>query len=71
MSDETKVFFVDTNAFLQVRDLKDIPWNELFHGVKAIDLMVAPSVINELDPQSFIYSSKATQTKVLLAGLLN
>ena len=49
MADETRVLFIDTNGFLQVRDLKDIPWNELFPRVKGIDVMVAPRVIEELD----------------------
>lgn len=49
MGDETKILFIDTNGFLQVRDLKDIPWRNLFPGVKAVDVMVAPSVIDELD----------------------
>lgn len=49
MDDETKRAFVDTNGFLQVRDLKDIPWRRLFPTAKAVDVMVAPSVINELD----------------------
>jgi hypothetical protein len=49
MAGETKILFTDTNAFLQVRDLKDIPWKDLFPGVKAVDVMVAPRVIEELD----------------------
>jgi hypothetical protein len=49
MGDETKILFTDTNGFLQVKDLKDILWKELFPAVKAVDVMVAPSVIAELD----------------------
>ncbi len=49
MGGKTKILFTDTNGFLQVRDLKDVPWKELFPGVKAVDVMVAPSVIDELD----------------------
>ncbi|UGY27324.1 PIN domain-containing protein [Bradyrhizobium septentrionale] len=49
MDDRAKALFVDTNGFLQVRDLKDIPWIELFPDATAVDLMVAPSVIDELD----------------------
>jgi hypothetical protein len=49
MAGETKILFTDTNGFLQVRDLKDIPWKDLFPSVKAVDVMVAPSVIDELD----------------------
>jgi hypothetical protein len=49
MGDQTKTLFTDTNGFLQVRDLKDIPWTDLFPDVKAVDVMVAPSVIVELD----------------------
>jgi hypothetical protein len=46
---QIKILFTDTNGFLQVRDLKDIPWQDLFPGIKAVDVMVAPSVIAELD----------------------
>lgn len=49
LNDETKILFIDTNGFLQVRDLKDIPWKQLFPTAKAVDVMVAPSVIDELD----------------------
>ncbi|HEX3876421.1 MAG TPA: PIN domain-containing protein [Bryobacteraceae bacterium] len=45
----TQVLFIDTNAFLQLRDLQDIPWRDLFPAVKEIDLMIAPRVIEELD----------------------
>lgn len=49
MTVEVKILYADTNAFLQVRDLKDIPWRDMFEGVKAVDVMVAPRVIEELD----------------------
>jgi len=49
MSSTTKTIFTDTNGFIQVRDLKDIPWRELFPGVDAVDVMVASCVIEELD----------------------
>lgn len=40
---------VDCNCFLQVRDLKDVPWRELFPGVRRVEIMVTPSVVAELD----------------------
>jgi PIN domain len=49
MDNGTKALFIDTNGFIQVRDLKDIPWRNLFPGVKAVDVMIAQSVIRELD----------------------
>src|SRR5438477_9149272 len=49
MASHTKILFADTNAFLQLRDLKDLPWRDLFPEAKAVDLMVAPCVIEELD----------------------
>jgi hypothetical protein len=49
MGDETKILFTDTNGFLQVKDLKDIAWKDLFPGATCVDVMVAPSVIDELD----------------------
>ncbi|TCR76749.1 PIN domain-containing protein [Rhizobium sp. BK376] len=41
--------FIDTNWFLQLRDLKDLRWTELFPEAKHIEVMVAPVVISELD----------------------
>ncbi|MCK1515847.1 hypothetical protein IVB22_25470 [Bradyrhizobium sp. 190] len=49
MPPEIETLYADTNAFLQVRDLKDIPWRDMFHDVRAVDVMVAPRVIEELD----------------------
>jgi len=51
MASDTKTLFIDTNAFLQLRDLKDLPWRDLFPNVQAFDLMVAHCVIEELDKQ--------------------
>ena len=33
MDDEIKILFTNTNAFIQVRYLKDIPWKDLFPRV--------------------------------------
>lgn len=41
--------FVDCNCFLQLRDLKDQPWNSLFPEVTRVEIMVMPSVLSELD----------------------
>ncbi|MFC3182077.1 PIN domain-containing protein [Cypionkella sinensis] len=41
--------FVDTNCFLHLRDLKDLPWKEIFPNVTELDIFVAPIVIDELD----------------------
>lgn len=43
--------FIDSNAFLQMRDLKDLPWADVIAGEQKIDLVVAASVISELDDQ--------------------
>lgn len=43
------VFYVDTNAFLQLRDLADLPWRDLAPGAHRFRLMVARAVIDELD----------------------
>lgn len=40
---------VDCNCFLQVRDLKDLPWHELFPDVRRVEIMVTPLVVAELD----------------------
>lgn len=41
--------FVDTNGFIHFRDLKDCPWKQLIDGVSTVDIVVASSVIRELD----------------------
>jgi hypothetical protein len=41
--------FIDTNGFIQLRELKDIPWRKLFRGVKHVRIMVARVVVEELD----------------------
>lgn len=43
------VVFIDTNAFVQLRDLKDLPWADLFPDTQAVHLMIARPVIEELD----------------------
>lgn len=41
--------YVDTNCFIHLRDLKDLPWREVFPDASAIEIVVAPVVIDELD----------------------
>lgn len=40
---------VDTNCFIQARDLKVLPWGDLFPSAKRVDIVVAPTVMDELD----------------------
>ena len=42
------IVFTDTNVFIQLRDLQDLPWCELFPDVKHVAIMVARPVIQEL-----------------------
>ena len=49
MQPDTRILYADTNVFLQVSDLKDVPWRDMFAGIRGIDLMIAPRVIEELD----------------------
>jgi hypothetical protein len=46
---DTVTLFIDTNGFIQLRDLKDVKWRDLFPGVKRVRIMVARPVIEELD----------------------
>ena len=41
--------FIDTNALIHLRDLKDLPWRDIFPDVDRIDIIVASRVIEELD----------------------
>lgn len=45
----TRTIFVDTNAFIQLRDLADLSWRELTPDADHIAIMVARPVIEELD----------------------
>lgn len=49
MANEKISLFVDTNAFIQLKDLKDIPWRKLFPKVKDLEILVSSAVIEELD----------------------
>jgi len=41
--------YIDTNCFLHLRDLKDLPWRDLFPGLKELNILVTHIVIDELD----------------------
>lgn len=41
--------FVDTNLFLQYRDLKDFPWQEILPAAEWIEIAVAKVIVDELD----------------------
>lgn len=41
--------FIDTNCFLHLRDLKDLPWGDVLQGVTELEILIAPIVIDELD----------------------
>jgi hypothetical protein len=44
----SKDVFIDTNCFIELRDLKDLRWSDLFPN-EDINLLVAPVIIEELD----------------------
>jgi hypothetical protein len=48
---ETIAVFVDTNSFIQARDLKDLAWRTMFPGVRRVIICVVPVVVDELDQQ--------------------
>ncbi len=64
---DSVTLFVDTNGFIQLRDLKDIPWRKLFPGVKHVRIMVARVVVEELDKHKV--SNKARQRDRARAAL--
>jgi hypothetical protein len=49
MSSEFIELFTDTNTFIHLRDLKDLPWRDIFPDAKCINIIVASRVIEELD----------------------
>ena len=49
MTDDIVQLFADTNIFIQLRDLEDLPWRELFPKARRIDIIVSRAVTEELD----------------------
>lgn len=52
MSDKNSeeiTIFVDTNAFIHLKDLKDLPWKTIFPKLRCLNIMVSSRVIEELD----------------------
>jgi len=49
MSNPVLAIFVDTNCFIHLRDVQDLPWRVLFPDFSAFEIVVAPIVIEELD----------------------
>jgi hypothetical protein len=41
--------FVDTNCFLQLRDLEDLPWSQLLGEADHVEIAIAAPVLKELD----------------------
>jgi PIN domain len=41
--------FVDTNCFIHLLDIKDIPWKDKFPGFYVYEIIATPIVIDELD----------------------
>lgn len=41
--------FLDCNGFIQLRDLKDLNWRQVFPGAQVIRLLVSSAIIDELD----------------------
>lgn len=46
---ETVTLFIDTNGFIQLNELKAIPWRDMFPRVNHVKIMVSRPVIEELD----------------------
>jgi len=46
-----KVFFIDTNIFLQCRDLEQLPWSDMCEKDEHVQLLVPRAVQREIDRQ--------------------
>jgi len=44
-----KVIFLDTNIFIQCREIEQLPWGELFEKEKHIILVIPRTVLEEID----------------------
>ena len=53
MTNSTTRVFIDTNCFIHLRDLKDLPWQEIFDSSQSVQIMIASTVIAELDSFKF------------------
>ena len=69
-SDNVTVF-VDTNCFIQLRDLKDLPWKELFPGGGTIVIVVASVVMDELDTKKHDRNQRVRNRARLALNLIN
>ncbi len=49
MTDSAVSVFIDTNCFIQLRDLKDLPWQDMFPGSPSIEIVITPIIVDELD----------------------
>lgn len=49
MAGATVNLFIDTNGFLHLRDVKDLPWRAVFPDAAVVNILVSSVVIEELD----------------------
>lgn len=68
---DTVTVFVDTNCFIQLRDLKDLPWNELFPAAMTVVIVVATVVMDELDAKKHDRNQRVRNRARLALNLIN
>ena len=62
--------FVDTNIFIQLRDLATLPWRDLIPDAAEIAIMVARPVVEELDRFKTSPRDRLRKRSRLALGLL-
>lgn len=67
----TVTVFVDTNCFIQLRDLKDLPWKELLPAATTIVIVVASVVMDELDAKKHDRNQRVRNRARLALNLIN
>ncbi len=61
MTHPTISVFVDTNVFIHLHDLKDLPWHETPPSHDWIEIVVALPVIEELDLKKVDRNNRAPE----------
>jgi hypothetical protein len=63
--------FVDTNCFIHLRDLKDLPWRKILKGIKWVEICVPMVVVEELDKHKTDRDDRLRKRSILALDLID
>lgn len=55
---DTVTLFLDTNCFLQMRDLNQVDWKQAFPDARSVNIVVCDAVIRELDVHKMSHNER-------------